>query len=104
MPLIFVYITNPNKAAARKIAFYLIKKKLAACANIYDNVNSIYQWKGKIADEKECVLILKTENSLYSKLVAEVEKIHPYTVPCIIKIPISANNKYEKWLKSCMKK
>lgn len=103
MPLIFIYITNPNKTVARKIAFYLIKKKLAACANIYSNVNSIYPWKGKTADETEAMLIVKTHSSKYNEIVKQVERIHPYTAPCILGMPAKANKKYEKWLKSCLK-
>lgn len=99
MSLIFVYITNPTKAEARRMAKHLIEKKLAACANIFP-IESIYPWKGKIANEKEFVLIAKTDNKNYNKIVKEVENTHPYDIPCIIKIPITANKKYEKWLKS----
>lgn len=104
MALIFVYITNPNKKEARRIATYLLKKKLIGCANIYDAVISIYPWKGKIAEEKETVLVAKTEDKNYNKIVKEVEKIHPYTIPCISKIPVKANKKYERWLKGNIKK
>ena len=101
--MIFVYITSPTKAEAKRIAFHLIKKKLAACAVIFGGVNSIYPWKGKIVDETELVLIAKTDAKNYNKIVAEVEKIHAYTIPCIIRIPVRANKKYEKWLRSCLK-
>ena len=103
MSLIFVYITNQNKEEARKISHYLIDKKLIACANIYDNVSSIYPWQGKITDEKECILIAKTTENNFNKIKTEVDKIHSYKVPCIIKIPIEANEKYAAWLKSNLK-
>lgn len=103
MALIFVYITNPSKAVARKIAFRLINKKLAACAVITSSVNSLYLWKGKIADEKEYILIAKTDSRYWQRIVSEVEKIHPYSVPCIAKIPAKANEKYENWLKGALK-
>ena len=99
MNFIFVYITNPTKQEARKIAKYLLKKKLIACANIF-SINSLYWWKGKIADEGEFVLIAKTLEKNFKKVKEEVEKIHSYSIPCIIKIPVSANEKYFKWLKS----
>lgn len=103
MSFIFVYITNPSKQEARRIAMHLIKKKLIACVNIYENVTSICPWKGKIADETECVLIAKTITKNFEKVKAEVEKIHPYTIPCIVKIPVSSNKKYFDWLKSEVK-
>ena len=99
MSLVMIYITNPNKKEARRIAMHLLKKKLIGCANIFP-IESIYSWKGKITEEKEAVLIAKTEGKNYSKIVKAVEKIHPYKIPCIIKIPVKANGKYDKWIRS----
>ncbi|OGE83722.1 MAG: hypothetical protein A3B23_02005 [Candidatus Colwellbacteria bacterium RIFCSPLOWO2_01_FULL_48_10] len=95
---IYIYITNRTKAEAKKIALYLLKRKLIACANILGPIESMYHWKGKIADEKEFVLIAKTINKNYNKVVRETEKIHSYTVPCIVKIPVSSNKKYFDWI------
>ncbi|MBI2668065.1 divalent-cation tolerance protein CutA [Candidatus Woesearchaeota archaeon] len=100
---ILVYITNPTKEEAKKIAKHLLNKKLIACANIYSNINSLYHWKGKIADEKEFILIAKTTEKKYEKVKKEVEKIHSYTIPCIIKIPVSSNEKYFDWIRSEIK-
>ena len=97
---IFVYITNPTKAEARTIAKHLIKKKLIACANIHGPVNSLYPWKGKLVDEGEYILIAKTVKSHWERVKREVEKIHSYTAPCIVRISVSSNRKYFKWLKS----
>ena len=98
MNFIFIYITNPTKEEASKVAKHLLEKKLIACANIYP-INSIYWWKGKITEETEVVLIAKTLESNFEKVKSEVEKIHSYKVPCIIKIPVSSNKKYFDWLK-----
>jgi periplasmic divalent cation tolerance protein len=100
--MIFVYITNPSEKEAKKIATMLIDQKLIACANIFP-VSSIYKWEGKVVDEKEFVLIAKTAEKNYGKVVEEVEKIHPYKIPCITKIPVTPNEKYSKWLKSQLK-
>jgi len=102
MNFIFIYITNPTKKEARKIAKYLLEKKLIACANIFP-IDSLYRWKGKIANEKEFVLIAKTKKANFEKVKKEVEKIHSYTVPCIVKIPVSSNEKYYKWLNEVTK-
>ena len=97
MSSIFIYITNPTKKEARKIARHLLCKKLIACANIFP-IDSLYRLEGKIADEKEFVLIAKTKKEYFEKVKKEVEKIHPYDIPCIVKIPVSSNEKYYKWL------
>ena len=95
---VFVYITNPTEKEARRIARHLLKKRLIACANIFP-INSLYLWKGKIADENEFVLIAKTTNSCFERVKSEVEKEHSYSVPCIVRIPVSSNEKYFNWLK-----
>ncbi len=96
---LFVYITNASKDEAKKIARHLLDKKLIACGNIYDGVTSVYRWEGKIAEENECVLIAKTTKEKFSQVKTEVEKIHPYKVPCIVEISVSANQKYFDWVK-----
>ncbi len=96
--LIYLYITNPSLTVARKVAYSLLKKRLIACANISGPIESLYPWKGKLAKEKEWVLIGKTKSSLYDKARKEVERIHPYEIPCIARIDVAANAPYEKWL------
>lgn len=103
MNFIFVYITNPTKKEAKKIAKHLLEKRLIACANIFP-INSLYWWQGKINDEDEFVLIAKTIESNFKKIKKEVEKIHSYKTPCIIKIPVILNKKYSNWLKKEIKK
>jgi len=96
---IFIYITNPSEKEAKQIAAHLLGKKLIACANIFP-IKSVYLWKGKIADDKEFVLIVKTAAKNFEKVKKEVEKIHPYEIPCIARIPVSSNEKYFDWLKN----
>jgi periplasmic divalent cation tolerance protein len=103
MNFIFVYITTTNKEEARKITLHLLKKKLIACGNIFENMTSIYPWKGKIEEASECVLIVKTLKTHFEKVKIEVEKIHSYEIPCITKISVSSNKKYFDWLKSEIK-
>lgn len=95
---VFVYVTNPNKKEAKRIALHLLKKKLVACANIFP-IDSVYWWKGKIEKARECVLIVKTKEENWEKVKKEIKKIHPYTVPCITKIVVEASREYEDWLK-----
>ena len=102
MSFIFIYITNPTKKEAKRIARYLLSKKLIACANILP-IDSLYRRKYKIVEEKEVVLIAKTKTDNFNKVKREVEKIHPYNLPCIVKISVSSNEKYYKWLKEITK-
>lgn len=96
--LIYIYITNPSEKVAQNVAESLLKKKLIACANIFGPVKSLYPWKGKLAREKEWVLIGKTTVSLYEKARKEIERVHPYKIPCIIRFDVEANAPYAGWL------
>ena len=98
MKVILIYITNPSRKEAVKIAEHLLQKKLIACANIYGKTEGLYRWKGKLARHGEYVLLAKTKSTNFGKVKEEVENMHSYTIPCIIKIPASANKKYFDWL------
>lgn len=97
--MIFIYIICKNKDEAERIGSHLIEKRLAACVNIFPVIESIYRWKGKIVKDKEAVLIVKTSKNNFQKVEMEVKKIHSYSVPCILGIPIGRGNKdYLNWL------
>ncbi|MBU0535704.1 MAG: divalent-cation tolerance protein CutA [Nanoarchaeota archaeon] len=95
--MIFIYITCRDKKEAKTIAKELIKKRLIACANIFP-IDSLYRWKGKIAEEKEVALLCKTQDGSYNDVAKAVKKMHSYDVPCIIKIKGDANKSYADWI------
>jgi periplasmic divalent cation tolerance protein len=101
MKIILVYITNPTKKEAEKVANFLLDKKLIACANIFP-IKSFYWWKGKKEKGNEFVLIGKTLENNFEKIKKETEKVHSYKTPCILNIPATANEKYYKWMKSVL--
>ena len=97
MDFIFIYITTKDEQEAQKISKHLLEKKLIACANFFP-IKSMYSWKGKIQNENEFVLIVKTHDENYKKIEQEVKKIHSYKIPCITKISVLPNSQYGKWL------
>lgn len=94
---ISVYITNPSEEKAREIARHLLERRLIACGNIVPS-RSLYWWEGKIEDQNEHILLCKTTEEKWEQVKTEVEKIHPYSVPCILKFPFQANERYATWL------
>ena len=98
MDFIIVYITHGTELAAKKIANYLLDKKLVACANTFP-ISSAYWWKAKIQSDKEWISIVKTVPELWEQLEAAVEAVHPYDVPCIMKIKAEANTAYVNWIR-----
>lgn len=97
---IVVYITAANEEEAAKIARALVETKLAACVNIVKNIRSVYTWQGKVEDETEALMIVKTQKKHFSTLSAKVKELHSYSVPEIIALPIiEGSGDYMKWLR-----
>lgn len=100
MDEIVVFITASNEDEAAKIARTLVETRLAGCVNIIKNIRSIYSWQGKIEDEAEVLMIVKTQKPLFDALMKKVKELHSYTVPEIIAMPIIEGSEgYLKWLK-----
>jgi periplasmic divalent cation tolerance protein len=96
-----IYITTYDKKEARKIGRTLVEEKLAACANIIDGMESIYRWKGKIEEARECILIAKTPYHNVDALTERVKEMHSYDCPCVISLQLAeqeGNEAYRQWL------
>jgi periplasmic divalent cation tolerance protein len=99
MDFLFVYITCPSSEVAIDLARGAVQSRLAACANIFPAMTSVYEWNNAIQTEQEAVLILKSRTDVVDALTEWVASHHPYSVPCILQIPILAGNEsYLNWL------
>lgn len=87
-----IYITAGSMDEARAIAKELVSNRLAACANIIDNMNSLYWWKGELQEDREVILIAKTVESLVPEVIERVQSMHSYECPCIVSLPITDGN------------
>ena len=96
--MILVYVVCKDKGEADKIGKLVVKKRLAACANIFP-INSFYHWENKLVEDNEFVLLLKTILDSYKELEKEIKKLHSYEVPAIIKITAEASDEYITWIK-----
>ena len=92
-----LYITCKDSKEAKKISKYLLEKKLIACANMFP-IESMYWWEEKIVEDKEVVMLAKTNEKNVEKVEEEVKKLHSYDIPCIIKIKGDANAEFEAWV------
>ncbi len=96
---IVVFVSAKDEDEAARIATALVEKKLAACCNIIKGARSIYRWEGAVHDEHEALMIIKTRRELFSSLEAEVKRLHSYSTPEIIALPITAASaSYLSWL------
>ncbi len=94
-----VLVTTPTPERAAEIARALVEERLAACGNVVPGLRSIYRWEGKIADEAEALLVLKTTRVRFEALRERVLELHPYQVPEVIALPIEAGSApYLAWI------
>jgi len=97
---VVVFITVPPDKA-EEVARVIVEERLGACVNIVREVRSLYWWQGKVEDDKESLLIVKTRADALDRLIQRVKEVHPYTVPEIIALPIVAGNAdYLQWVDS----
>jgi periplasmic divalent cation tolerance protein len=97
---IVVLVTCGSEEEALKIANALVESRLAACVNLVAPIRSIYRWEGKIWDEKEWLLIIKTQKHRFEELERKVKSLHSYSVPEIISLPITEGSlAYLNWIR-----
>jgi len=95
-----IIVTIPIDKATL-LAKTIVEEGLVACANIIPTVRSIYTWKGKIEDDEESMMFIKTRTELLEKLTLRIKELHPYEVPEIISMEIKdneGNKDYLKWI------
>jgi len=84
-------ITNlPDASTAEKLAREIIESRAAACVNQLAPCTSTYRWQDKIETASEVPLLIKTTSAAYPRLEALIRTAHPYELPEIIAVTISA--------------
>jgi periplasmic divalent cation tolerance protein len=95
-----VWTTVANQAEGERIAHELLARRLAACVQLVGPLASSYWWQGEIARAEEWLCIAKTERRLFESVAETIKRVHSYTVPEIIAIPIVAGSEsYLRWLR-----
>ena len=98
IPLMF-FVTTPDKKIALELAKGIVTAKIAACANIIEDITSVYWWDGKVNTDPECMMVLKTTDKHAQKLIEYIQKHHPYEVPECIGLNITKGMPpYLQWI------
>jgi len=96
-----VYVTASGQEEARRLGQRAVEARLAACANIFVGVTSIYEWQGQLTESEEVVLWLKTTETHLEPLMQLLEQLHSYDCPCIVSFPIERGHEpYLKWVRA----
>ena len=86
---------------ARDLAKQLVDERLIACANIVPGVTSVYRWEGKVCEDSESLLVMKTTAEQLAELTDRIRSLHSYEVPEVIALPLApgeGNPDYLRWL------
>lgn len=77
----------------------LLERRLIACGTLLPGARSLYRWEGKLADEREVVVMLKTRSARLEALTGAFTELHPYKVPELLAVPVAAGlEKYLDWI------
>jgi periplasmic divalent cation tolerance protein len=94
-----VFCTFPDPETAHRTGREAVERRYAACANLVASVKSIYRWQDRIEQAEETLVLFKTSAARYSDLEAFLIRSHPYEVPEIIALPLSAGSAaYVRWV------
>jgi periplasmic divalent cation tolerance protein len=88
MPMLLVFTSLPDRAAAEKLAAALVEQRVAACVNILAPCRSVYRWKGAVQSEEEHPVLIKSTRERYSVLEAAIRAVHPHELPEIVALPV----------------
>jgi periplasmic divalent cation tolerance protein len=89
---VLVYSTFPSAEAAETVGASLVDGGLAACVNILAGMTSIYIWQGARHRDSEVVMIIKTRARLADSAIAEARRLHPYTNPAFLVLPVEGGS------------
>lgn len=92
MLAVLIYVTTPSEAEALRIGRILVEGRLAACANVVPQMTSIFRWEGRIQQESEAVLIVKTVADHAGAVIERIKAVHSYSCPCAVVLPITGGN------------
>ncbi|XP_030825548.1 protein CutA homolog [Camarhynchus parvulus] len=94
------FVTCPNLSVATELARSLVQQRLADCVNIIPGVTSVYTWQGKLEEDSEVLLMIKTRSSRVPALSDFVRSHHPYEVPEVVALPVAQGNApYLRWVR-----
>jgi periplasmic divalent cation tolerance protein len=94
-----VLVTVPNLEDGCTLARRLVTERLVACGNVIPGLTSVYRWEGKVQEEGEALVVLKTTADVLSALKNRVMELHSYEVPEFLALPVTDGlDPYLRWV------
>jgi len=99
---VLVLTTESNLKSAEELAKKILGRQLAACVSL-KTIQSYYWWDGKIQDEEEVQLLIKTNRENMDELLNVLEELHSYAIPELILLNARTSRLYFNWMNSVLK-
>ncbi|GDX07369.1 divalent cation tolerance protein CutA [Buttiauxella sp. WJP83] len=96
---VVILCTAPDEATAQDLATLVLSEKLAACVTLLPGATSLYYWEGKMEQEYEVQMLLKSDIDHQEALIACLKSHHPYQTPELLVLPVThGDSDYLSWL------
>jgi periplasmic divalent cation tolerance protein len=82
--LMVVVTSVGTEEQALDVAHALVRARRAACVNIIPNVHSVYRWKGRVCDDGEMLLIIKTLAANFEAVRETIHRVNTYELPEVL--------------------
>jgi len=97
---VIVLTTIDATVDGRELASVLVAEGLAACVNLFGEMESVYRWKGDVETARERQIMIKTTVDRVAALQTRLHEIHAYEVPEFLVLPIvGGSERYLSWLR-----
>jgi periplasmic divalent cation tolerance protein len=101
MNALLILSTADSLELAQRISSELVEAREAACVNIVPGIRSVYRWEGKVQDDAEYLLLIKSHGDHFEAVRSRIRRLHSYQVPEVLAIPIAlGDSDYLSWLAS----
>ena len=98
-PISVIVTSVGTEQQAVEISEELIARRLATCINIIPCLRSIYRWKGKVCEDTEYLLMIKTRRALFEAVTEAIRDIHSYELPEVLEFPVgNAEPNFHRWV------
>ncbi|MBI4483006.1 MAG: divalent-cation tolerance protein CutA [Acidobacteria bacterium] len=101
---LLVFSTVSSQEEGERIGQELVRARLAACVNVVPRITSIYEWKGELCRETECLLLIKSHRGRFQDLQEKIRQLHSYELPEVIGVEIcEGSERYLAWIDEVMR-
>ena len=98
--VVLILTTVPAAGRAETMARSLVDERLAACVNVLSTMTSFYRWQGKIEQEEERQIVIKTTTDRVAAVKTRLSELHAYEVPEFLVLPVSdGSTGYLDWVR-----